>query len=37
MAKIIIPVITFFMTAGFSTMFAMLVKKTTPIFATVRK
>ncbi len=37
MAKIIIPAVTFIMTAGFAGYFSFIIKKLTPIFATVKK
>ncbi len=37
MAKVIIPVLTLFMTAGFGGMFGIMVKKVMPVFATVKR
>ncbi len=37
MAKVIIPAVTVLMTAGVVSSFGVMVKKVTPIFATVRK
>lgn len=37
MAKIIIPAVTVVMTAGICTSFSVMVKKITPIFATVKQ
>lgn len=37
MAKIIIPVVTFIMTAGVGSMFVVMVKKVMPVFAIVKR
>lgn len=36
MAKVIIPIVTFLMTAGVGSMFGIMIKKVSPIFATVK-
>jgi|GEM_PF-1822208 len=37
MAKIIIPVVTFLITAGAAGFFGTMIKKITPVFATVKR
>ena len=37
MAKVIVPVVTVALTAGIGSMFGSMVKRITPVFATVRR